>query len=69
VEGDDRLDDRPDYDRFPKLRAARRLECVLATVSWRIPSLWACSALHLVNNAWSGGLISDLARSIGPFAD
>jgi membrane protease YdiL (CAAX protease family) len=35
---------------------------VLAAVSWRIPSLWACVAVHFANNAWSGGLLSPLAR-------
>jgi len=37
---------------------------VAAAVSWRIPSLWACSAVHLANNAWSEGLIVALTRSL-----
>jgi membrane protease YdiL (CAAX protease family) len=35
---------------------------VLAAVGWRWPSLWACVAVHLANNAWNGGLISFTAR-------
>jgi len=35
---------------------------VLAAVSWRLRSLWACIAVHLANNAWNGGLISTLTR-------
>ena len=37
---------------------------VLAAVSWRLPSLWACIAVHFANNAWTGGLISTLMRSL-----
>jgi membrane protease YdiL (CAAX protease family) len=37
---------------------------VLAAVSWRLPSLWACIAVHLANNAWHGGLVSALTRSL-----
>jgi membrane protease YdiL (CAAX protease family) len=40
------------------------LGVVLAAVSWRVPSLWACSAIHLANNAWSGGFLSALAGSL-----
>ena len=35
---------------------------VLAGVAWRIPSLWACVAVHFVNNAWSEGLVLALFR-------
>ena len=42
---------------------------VLAAVSWRLPSLWACIAVHLANNAWNGGLISALMRSLGQLAN
>jgi membrane protease YdiL (CAAX protease family) len=42
---------------------------VLAAVSWRVPSLWACIAVHLANNAWNGGLISALTRSLGHLAN
>ena len=38
------------------------LSLVLAAISWRIPSLWACVAFHLVNNAWSEGLVLVLLR-------
>jgi membrane protease YdiL (CAAX protease family) len=41
---------------------------VLAAVSWRLPSLWACIAVHLANNAWNGGLISTLTRSLAHLA-
>lgn len=41
---------------------------VLAAISWRVPSLWACIAVHLANNAWNGGLVSALARSLGHLA-
>jgi membrane protease YdiL (CAAX protease family) len=41
---------------------------VLAAVSWRVPSLWACIAVHLANNAWNGGLISPLTRGLAHLA-
>jgi membrane protease YdiL (CAAX protease family) len=42
---------------------------VLAAVSWRLPSLWACIAVHLANNAWNGGLVSSLIRSLSHLAE
>jgi len=41
---------------------------VLAAVSWRLPSLWACIAVHLANNAWNGGLLSPLTRWLAHLA-
>lgn len=41
----------------------------LAAVGWRLPSLWACIAVHFANNAWNGGLISALTRSFGQLAN
>ena len=42
---------------------------VLAAVSWRLPSLWACIAVHLANNAWNGGLLAALTRSLEHLAN
>lgn len=35
---------------------------ILAAISWRIPSLWACVLVHLVNNAWHSGVLLALAH-------
>jgi hypothetical protein len=41
---------------------------VLAAVSWRLPPLWACIAVHLANNAWNGGLLSPFTRWLAHLA-